>query len=122
MVTIRRLAGIGVWLTPVESEMLLKVVDVDGSGEVDMDEFKDFWVNAPPFRMGDVGQEIYWTPRRCASGIYTEMLHFYDIRMSYPSEGFASSSSLSLPNPPPGSVSEEASIEASIDDGGSTAE
>ena len=24
-------AGIGVWLTPVEAEMLLKVVDVDGS-------------------------------------------------------------------------------------------
>jgi len=98
--------------------MLLKVVDVDGSGEVDMDEFKAFWVNAPPFRLGDVEQEDYWTPRRCASGIYTEMLYFYDIRMSYPPEPsfFASSAPLSLPKPSSMSVSEEASTEASIDD------
>jgi hypothetical protein len=63
--------------------MLLQAVDVDGSGEVDEEEFEQFWNNAPPFRYGDVEQEIYWTPRRCSTDIYEEMLHFYDIRMSY---------------------------------------
>ena len=80
------------WLTPVEAELLLKVVDVDGSGEVDMEEFKAFWINAPPLRMGDAEQEDYWTPRRCTSGTYTEMLHFYDIRMAYPASPAAPTS------------------------------
>lgn len=98
--SICRMAGIGVWLTPVEAELLLRVVDVDGSGEVDLEEFRAFWENAPPLRMGDAEQEDYWTPRRCASAIYTEMLHYYDIRMSYPSQSLSSPSS-----PAPDSVS-----------------
>ena len=82
-------AGIGVWLTPVEAEMLLKVVDVDGSGEVDQDEFASFWLNVPPFRYGDEEQKSYWVPRRCTEDIYAEMLHFYDIRMCYPNADFS---------------------------------
>jgi len=74
---------IGVWLTPSEAEMLLQIVDVDGSGEVDLEEFKAFWENAPPFRVGDLEQQTYWMPRRCKEHIFEEMLHFYDIRMSY---------------------------------------
>jgi len=63
--------------------MLLQVVDVDKSGEVDEDEFIAFWDNAPPFKYGDMEQKEYWAPRRCTDAIYEEMLHFYDIRMSY---------------------------------------
>ena len=63
--------------------MLLEVVDVDGSGEIDLGEFQAFWSNAPPFRYGDEEQRSYWTPRRCTEEIYTVMLHFYDIRMCY---------------------------------------
>ena len=77
-------AGIGVWLTPVEAEMLLKIVDIDGSGEVDQEEFESFWVNSPPFRYGDEEQKSYWVPRRCTEDMYIEMLHYYDIRMCYP--------------------------------------
>jgi len=76
-------AGLGVWLTPVESEMMLHVVDVDGSGEVDMEEFECFWRNAPPFRSGDLEQQEYWVPRRCSEKLYEEMIYFYDIRMAY---------------------------------------
>jgi len=63
--------------------MLLQIVDVDGSGEVDLEEFEAFWENAPPFRVGDLEQQTYWMPRRCKEHIFEEMLHFYDIRMSY---------------------------------------
>ena len=75
---------IGVWLTPAEAEMLLQVIDVDGSGEVDAEEFDAFWRNAPPFRFDDREQFDYWVPRRCSDKIFEELLAFYDIRMGYP--------------------------------------
>ncbi len=37
-------------------QVLLDILDTDGSGEIDVDEFVAFWNNAPPLRLGDEDQ------------------------------------------------------------------
>eukprot|EP00961_Rhodomonas_salina_P155047 2088652-Rhodomonas_salina.1 len=76
----------GVWLSPQDMDMLLDMLDVDKSGDVDLAEFKDFWENAPPLRLGDYQQESYWAVRGIRGRRYEELVPFYDIRGQYPKE------------------------------------
>ena len=37
------LFSLGIWLHPKELECLLGILDKDGGGDIDADEFKTFW-------------------------------------------------------------------------------
>jgi hypothetical protein len=55
--------------------VLLDILDTDGSGEIDVDEFVAFWNNAPPLRLGDEDQvralDISCWTARIASPAYS---------------------------------------------------
>eukprot|EP00277_Geminigera_cryophila_P023923 CAMPEP_0179475864 /NCGR_PEP_ID=MMETSP0799-20121207/54972_1 /TAXON_ID=46947 /ORGANISM="Geminigera cryophila, Strain CCMP2564" /LENGTH=112 /DNA_ID=CAMNT_0021285657 /DNA_START=91 /DNA_END=429 /DNA_ORIENTATION=- len=78
------LIKVGIFLKPSEMRVMLEVLDVDKSDDVSLQELTDFWMYAPPLRLGDEAQALYWNKRGFRGRVYEELEHFYDIRSHYP--------------------------------------
>ena len=56
----RGLFRVGVLLKPSEMRMMLDLIDVDKSNEISIQEFVELWEQAPPLRLRDETQAMFW--------------------------------------------------------------